>query len=201
VTGALLLAFLAGACGSEGASAVPPPTPGERARVVRAVEASWRYESAPLYDGLGQARLRRPRFRPEVVRSRVLRADLRLASAVVELRDARGRRRGPDAVVVIKQLDVLAGPAITFPHACTRATPSSIRALLCPDPWLLLQYRRPRIRAQTRSTQQIESRDLHRVDWRRVALPGGVCGSSRPIQPRDLGGEPVALIHADIEPS
>jgi hypothetical protein len=66
----------------------------------------------------------------------------------------------------------VAGPAIAFPHACTRATPSGIRAHLCPDPWSLLHYRRPRIHAQTAYTQRISSSpDLHRIDWQSSSCP------------------------------
>jgi hypothetical protein len=197
LTGAMLLAFLVSACGSAGSSAVRPPTPGERARAIRAVNGTWEYESVPLYQGRRHRQFRR--LRPKVVRIRVLGADPRFFSAVVELRDERGRRRGPAAVVVFEQLAVKAGPAITFRNACTTASPSSVRALLCPDPWSLLDYPRPRIRAQTRYTQPIAYADLHWIDWREVALPGGVCGSSRPIHPHDERGEPVAFIHPDVE--
>jgi hypothetical protein len=194
-----MLALLVAACGSTGASALRPPTPDERARIIRAVDGTWEYESAPLYGGLRHGlRRRRPRLRPRVVRIRVVRADPRFSSAVVELRDPRGRRRGPAAVIVFDQSDVVAGPAIALRNACTQATPSSIRTLVCPDPWSLLGYPRPRTRAQTRYTQGIRSPDLHAIDWRKVALPGAVCGSSRPIRARkDPGAD--AFIHADVD--
>jgi len=57
-------------------------------------------------------------LRPTVVRLVVSRADPRFASAVIELRDARDRRRGSAAVLVFERVHgaaVLAGPAIARP--------------------------------------------------------------------------------------
>jgi hypothetical protein len=206
-----VLALGLGACGSTTASPVRPPTPVERARIVLAVDETWEYESEPLYSELGRHLLpRRPRLRPAVVRVVVSRADPRFSSAVVELRDARGRRRGSAAVMVFERARdryeekrfgaaVVAGPAVAFPRACTAATPPGIRPLVCPDPWSVLGYPRPRVRAERALTQRIASADLHRIDWRKVTLPGGVCGSSRPIRPRDYGYGPQAIVHADVE--
>jgi hypothetical protein len=171
------------------------------------------YRSAPLYGELGhRARPRRPHRRPTIVRIVVSRADPRFASAVVQFRDARGRRRGSVAAMVFKLeriqgkvrvktfgASVIAGPATAFARACTGATPSGIRTLVCPDPWRVLNYPRPRVRAQTAYPQRIASSDLHTLDWRRVALPGGVCGSSRPIRPHGFGYGPEAFIHADVD--
>ena len=196
------------------AAAVRPPTPGERARIVVAVNETWKYESEPAhYLNLSyHLHIRRPRVRPNVVRIRVSRADPRFSSAVIELRDARGRRRGPAAVMVFKRIDhdawslkhlgawVVAPPAQGFPNACTAATPRGIRALLCPSAWSVLGYQRPRVRAQTVYTQRIPSPDLHTVAWNRVTLPGGVCGSSRPIRLHHYRyGGPAAFIHADVD--
>src|SRR5438477_2076061 len=132
--------------GASGGSAVRPPTHAERARIVRAVHEMWEYESAPEYGELGRRRHPgRPRLRPKAVRVVVARADPRFSSAVVELRDPRGRRRGPASVMVFERIDNdkwslkefgawdIAGPAISFPGACTAATPTGIRTLMCPD--------------------------------------------------------------------
>jgi hypothetical protein len=70
---------------------------------------------------------------------------------------------------------------------------------MCPDPWSVVGYPRPRVHEQTASTQPIASADLHRIDWRKVAFPGGVCGSSSPIRPRRrYGEESTAFVHADV---
>jgi hypothetical protein len=64
----------------------------------------------------------------------------------------------------------------------------------------VLGYPRPRVRAQTAHSQRIPSSDLHALDWKKVTLPGGACGSSRPIHPhRYDAGQPEALIHADVD--
>jgi hypothetical protein len=88
------------------------------------------------------------------------------------------------------------GPAVDFPLSCTTSTPSSVRSLMCPDPWSVIAYPRPRLFEQTTLTQPISSPDLRRIDWRQVVLPGGVCGSSRPIRRRTRYGE--AFVHADV---
>ena len=173
-----------------------------------AVTDTWTYESEPLYRYVTHHfRPRRPPLRPKVVRILVSRSDPRFSSAVIELRDALGRQRGPAAVMVFTRIDhdewaaknvgawVVAGPGTTFPNACSTATPRGMRTLLCPDPWRVLGYPRPRVRGQTEYTQRVPSPDLHTIDWRTVALPGGVCGSSRPIRPRH---GPEAFIHADV---
>ncbi|HEX6681102.1 MAG TPA: hypothetical protein VF063_10685 [Gaiellaceae bacterium] len=127
--------------------------------------------------------------------------DPRFATAVVET-------RGRTAVVVLeKEKDptfgrwgyVVAGPALDVPLSCTGATPKAVRDLLCPDPWRLLRYPRPRARAQTQLSQPISSSDLHRIDWRKVVLPGGACGSAHPIRPRAYRYGPAALIHTDVD--
>jgi hypothetical protein len=213
-----VLPLLLGACtpttaGHKLSAGVRPPTPEERASIAFAIKDTWTFRSAPLYDELGhRARPRRPHRRPTIVRIVVSRADPRFASAVVQLRDARGRRRGSVAAMVfeLERLHdkvggkkfgayVIAGPAIAFPNACTAATPSGLRTLVCPDPWSVLDHPRPRLRPQAAYTQRIASPDLHALDWRKVALPGGVCGSSRPIRPHNYGYGPEAFVHADID--
>ena len=129
-------------------------------------------------------------------------------SAVVELRSPRGRRHGA-AVVVLRrgrdgssgkpEFSLIGGPAIGFPNACTAATARAIRTFICPNPWAVLRYPRPRIHAETSLTQPIRSADLHAIDWRKVALPGAVCGSSSSIYPRDYGYGPTSFIHADVD--
>ena len=173
------------------------------------MSATWRYEAQPP-GGVRfyyHARLRRPRLRPRVLSVRVSTREPKYASAVVELRDHRGRARGPRAVVLLeRERDVgrgewgyvIAGPALWFPLSCTAATPGAVRDLLCPSPWRVLGYPRPRIRAQATYTQRIPSPDLHVLDWRKVTLPGGVCGSSRPIRPRRYEYGIAALIHPDV---
>src|SRR5436305_9914921 len=117
----------------------------------------WRYESEPPPSVLFfyHAHLRRPRVRPRVLSVRVSTRDPRFASAVVETRGS------PAVVVLEKDKDsgfgrwgyVVAGPALSFPLSCTGATPRALRALLCPDPWRLLGYPRPRVRAQAQVSQ------------------------------------------------
>ena len=180
---------------------VRPPTPAERARVVRAVDETWEYESDPaVYVNFAfHLHLRRPRLHPEVVRIAVSRTNPRFAAAVVELEDRHGRRRGRPAVLVLDGSVPLAAPAQSFSNACTAATAAAVRALLCPDPWHVLGYPRPRVRVQTALTQRIPSADLHRVDWRRVVLPGGACGSSQPIRRRRTRLSVEAFIHPDVD--
>jgi hypothetical protein len=206
---ALLPVFLA-ACGSSATDRASSERPAlrtatalERAQIASTVNATWKYESEPppsvrlFY----HARLRRPRGRPRVLSVRVSVRDPRFASAVVET------GRSPAVVVLEKDKDsdfgrwgyVVAGPALSFPPSCTGATPRALRDLLCPDPWRLLGYPRPRARAQTRLSQRIPSPDLRRVAWRRVVLPGGACGSTRPIRPHAYRYGPAALIHTDVD--
>jgi hypothetical protein len=180
-----------------------PPTARERAEIASTVNATWRYESEPPASVrfYYRAHLRRPRVRPRLLSVRVSVRDPRFASAVV----ATGRTVG--VVVLEKDKDsdfgrwgfVVAGPALDFPLSCTDATPRALRDLLCPDPWRLLGYPRPRARAQTYLTQPIRTPDLHRIDWRKVVLPGAVCGSTRPIRPHAYRYGLQALIHSDVD--
>jgi hypothetical protein len=193
-----------------GRGALRQATPRERSQIATTVSRTWEYEAEPpepvryLY----HVHLRRPRVRPKVVRLLVSKRDPGYASAVVELRDARGRRRGSAAVVLLAKEEhpvepgwgyVIAGPALSFPLSCTAATPRAVRDLICPNPWRLLRYPRPRIRAQTQYSQPIPVNDVHRVDWRKVVLPGGACGSSRPIRLHEYRWSPEALVHPDVD--
>jgi hypothetical protein len=80
---------------------------------------------------------------------------------------------------------------IGFRRACTRATPRSIRDLVCPDPWSLANYPRPRIPLNASVEMPIASPDLRAVDWRRVLVPGAACGATQPIRldPRSEWGD------------
>jgi hypothetical protein len=212
VVAATLLALLLSSChgSSVAAPAVRGPTQRERARIATSVSATWRYEATPpeLVRSYFHIHLRRPPLRPRVLRVRVSTRDPKFATAVVELRDRQRRRRGNRALVVLERERgvgpgqwgyVIAGPALSFPLSCTAATPRALRDLLCPDPWRVLGYRRPRVRAQTTYSQPIPSPDLHALDWRKVTLPGGACASSRPIRPHRYEYGPDALIHADVD--
>jgi hypothetical protein len=198
----VLLALLTGGCQGAGRSALRPPSARERALIAASVEQTWAFESRPpesvrVYY---HARLRRPRLRPRVVAVRVSRADPRYASVLVE-------RRGARAVLVLERDRAgtggwgypVAGPALSFPRACTAATPRGVRDLLCPDPWSRLGYPRPQRSVQTQLTQRIASPDPRSLDWRTVALPGGACGSSRPIRPHRYEYGPAALVHPDVD--
>jgi hypothetical protein len=186
---AIAVVLLAG-CGR--GARVRDADPAELNRIRHAVAETWEYESFPLYEGPAR---RRPRLRPVVIRADVSQSDPAFASAVVALEDRRGRR-GTPAVVVLRGKYVVAGPGVTFAGGCDAATPTGLRPLVCPDPWSVLRYPRPRIRIQTAYTQQVAALDVRALDWRKVALPGGVCGSSRPIRPprRDL----EAFIRPDV---
>jgi hypothetical protein len=205
-----MLAFLSSGCHGSSRSSLRPPSARERAQIVATVEETWAFESRPPESVrvFYHAHLRRPRLRPRVVAARVSRSDPRYAAAVVELPDARGRRRGTRAVVVLKRERgaskggwgyPVAGPALSFPLSCTSATPGGVRDLLCPDPWSRLRSPRPRLDAQARLTQRIGSPDLHSLDWRTIALPGGACGSIRPIRPHRYEYGPAALIRPRVD--
>jgi hypothetical protein len=210
VAALVMLAVLSSGCHGASRSTLRPPSARERAQIVATVEQTWAYESRPpeslrVYY---HVHLRRPRLRPRVVAARVSRSDPHYAGAVVELRDAQGRRRGAPAVLVLKRQGSaskggwgypIAGPALSFPLSCTSATPRGVRDLLCPDPWSRLGYPRPKLSAQIKLVQRVRSPDLRSLDWRTVALPGGACGSSRPIRPHRYEYGPAALIHADVD--
>jgi hypothetical protein len=198
-----VLPLLLGGCHDSGGSALRQPTARERAEIVATVDETWAEESQPpeslriFY----HVHLRRPRLRPRVVAVRMSRADPRYASALVE-------RRGARAVLVLRRDPSasrggwgypVAGPALSFPLSCTAATPRGVRDLLCPNPWSQLGYPRPRLSAQTALTQRIGSPDLRSLDWRTITLPGGACGSSRPLRPRRYEYGPAAIVHPDVD--
>ena len=202
-----LFALSAAACSDH--TAVRSPTAAERALIVATVRDTWAYESTPLPAG-HRLRLERPRLKPQVVRIRVSGREPRFATALVELRDRRGAaRRDTRAVLLLRRNSgqdrgqwgfAVAGPALSFPGSCSHATPLPVRDLMCPSPWSVLGARRPQLRPQVQLVQRIVSPDLHAVDWRHVALPGGVCGSSRPIRPRfGLGSQGETFIHGDVD--
>jgi hypothetical protein len=147
---------------------------------------------------------------PQVVRIRVARREPRFATALVELRNRRGARQPHMQAVLLLRRDrahgrkqwgyAVAGPAVSFPVSCSQATPLPVRDLMCPSAWSVLGARRPRLRPQVQLVQRIASPDLHAIDWRKVALPGGACGSSRPIRRRfGIGSQGEAFIHSDVE--
>ena len=158
-------------------------------RVARAVDSTWRYEAATRDAG------KTPPFRPSVVKFVVSPVDPRYLSALVQLRDRAGHPHGTPVILILErgygQLDPIEGPAVEFPDACASGKPAGVRSLICPDPWAVLRYPRPNVRAQTSLTQPIPSSNLRKVNWRKVLLPGGVCGSSHPIR--------GAAIHPDVD--
>ena len=203
-----LLALPAAACADH--AAVRRPTAAERALITATVRETWAYEAVPLPAGR-RLRLERPRLKPHVAGIRVARRDPRFATALVELRDRRGvTRRHARAVLLLRKESgqafrgqwgyAVAGPALSFPRSCSRATPAPVRDLMCPSPWSVLEARRPRLREQLRLAQRIPSPDLHALDWRHIALPGGACGSSRPIRPRFVtASQGESFIHGDVD--
>jgi hypothetical protein len=202
----LLLVLLATACGSAGR--VRQPSSHERARIIAGVRDVWEYESEVGHYGWRQLDLKPAPLRPVVVSIRVARSDPRYASAVAELRDARGRRHPGTAVIVLRREDdpryvkvvpewwAVEGAATVFPPSCTGATPQALRDLLCPDRWSVLGYPRPRIQPQAAYAIRIRSTDLHALDWENVTLPGAACGSTHPIPLR----ESQALVRSTIWP-
>jgi hypothetical protein len=153
-----------GASHGNGASPLRDPSEQERREIVAVTRWDYAYESdrVPYRPSRIGVRLRLPpRLEPKIVRIRVSRSDPRFALTVVELRDARGRRRPGTTVRLLERTrgprpakrlstwnppwEVVEESGIGFRRACTRATPRSIRALVCPDPWSLADYPRPRI--------------------------------------------------------
>jgi hypothetical protein len=182
------------------AARVRQPTPHERAGIVAAVDETWEYESdVNTYVGR-RLHLRPSPLHPKVISIRVSRSDPRFASVAVELRNALGRREPGTAAIILRRVDtpdyvkvvpewqVVAGPAVTFPLACTSATSRAIRDFLCPDPWSILDYPRPNVRPETTYAMRIRSSDVFGVDWKNVTLPGAACGATRPIRLHDGRG-------------
>lgn len=146
------------------------PTAHERHGIAKSLLQVWKYKSS-------DSRM----TRPTLVKVRVLRAHPAYASAVVALRDG----RGPWMVVLNaspRSWRVVAGPAVDFPLSCTHVTKAAVRALLCPGPWEVIDHPRPQVEEQRSYDQPLPASDLSHVDWRDVMLPGGTCGSSRPIR-------------------
>lgn len=204
------LPLLLNACdeASRGKNAPPvrEPSPQERREIVAVTEWEYAYEADPLpyHPSRIGVRLRIPPLDPKVVRIRISRSDPRFAVSVVELRDARGHRRPGTAVRLLERIrgrkpakrlvrwdppwGVVAESGTGFRLACTGATLKAVRDLVCPAPWSVLDYPRPRIRLNTTVRMRIRSSDLHAVDWRRVVVPGAACGATRPIH-IDGGGD------------
>jgi hypothetical protein len=190
-TDALLVGLVAtGLCGCGSAGAVRAPTGNERAQIERDVTAIWRGRSQP--EGPGATH---PRLRPVVDRIVFSRRHPRFASALVELRGRNGERHGAPAVVLLDLGNKVADVGTTFANACTHGTPRGLRDLLCPDPWRVLGSKRPRVALQREYVQPIRTSNLHALDWSAISLPGGVCGSSRPIRLHRW----KTFIHPDVD--
>jgi hypothetical protein len=188
---------------------VRAPSARERQQITASVHDVWRYEARRpnTIDEFFQGVRRWPPLRPALVKVRVLQANPAYATAVVTLLGRHAERRGGPWILVLHRgggwpvrggWSPLAGPAVDFALSCTRVTAANVRALMCPDPWTVVGYPRPHVHQQTTSTQPVSSPDVHRIDWRTVVLPGGVCGSSRPIRPRRTKYGPMAFVRADV---
>jgi hypothetical protein len=77
-----------------------------------------------------------------------------------------------------------AAPALFSGRCRAAAVPHGMRALLCPDPWSVLDYPRPRIALDSTATR-LRTTNLHKVRWPNITLPGVACGATRPIELRD----------------
>jgi hypothetical protein len=216
------LTVLSAACGgasrSESTSPVREPSQQERREIAAVTKWEYAYESDPVPyrpSRIG-VRLHFARLHPKVVRIRVSRTDPRFAVSVVELRDALGRRRPGTVVRLLERVRgkkpakrlvrweppwaVVAESGIGFPLACTRATPKAVQDLVCPDPWSVLDYPRPRIRLNTTVRMRLRTSDLHAVDWRHVVLPGAACGATRPVRITGGGDWGDAFIRSAVRP-
>ena len=209
-----VLLFLLCACGSKSHARAQPgavrqPTARERAGIIAAAKEEWKRESDPPDDPYArQHHIPPSQLHPNVVSTRVSRVDPRIASAVAELKDNRGRLTPGTAIFIAERLSsnglpsrtgswsAIVAAATEFPVACSAATPKGLRDLLCPDPWSALDYPRPPVKAQATYAKPIRSPDLHKVDWANITLPGAACGATQPIQLHD--GE--AAIRHSVEP-
>jgi hypothetical protein len=181
-------------CGCRSTAAVRAPTKQEHTEIARDVTAIWRGRSRPDNAGPG-----RPGLHPVVERVVFSRRHSRFASALVQIRGRNGSRQGAPAVVLLDVHNEVAAVGTTFPNACTQRTPAGLRDLLCPDPWQVLGAERPRIAAQLSYLQSIPTPDLHALDWSTISLPGGVCGSSRPIRLHRRGSVVEGRIRPDVD--
>jgi hypothetical protein len=184
----------------QGASArVQATKPTLEQRVARAVYSTWAYEAAKMRDA-GKP----PPLRTSAVRFVVSPVDPRYLSVLVQVHDRAGHPHGTPVILILERYDgelsPIEGPAVAFSDPCAPGKPAGVRSLICPNPWAVLGYPRPDLRAQTSLTQPIPSSNLHDIDWRKVLLPGGACGSSRPIRfHRSSSGYWGAAIHPDVD--
>jgi hypothetical protein len=199
------LAVMAAVVASHAATAPETrlPTAHERGQIVRTVQALYEYESDVHAYAFRQLHLRPSHLHPHVVTVRVSKRNPRFATAAVELRDARSRTYDGTAVVVLERFadlrppwEVLAVEGVDLELACTAATPSALRDLLCPDPWNMLRYPRPQIVLNRAAMTYSPSSDIHATRWRSVTLPGAVCGATRPIKLHDT----VAFVRSSAYP-
>jgi hypothetical protein len=193
------------------AAEVRQPSAAERHAIFAVAKETYAYESGLKPYDYRRLHLHLPslHLHPRVARIRVSQAKPTFATAVVELRDARGRRRAGTLVLVLRKIqsksvardigpwELLDKTAAQFTRPCTRATPQSLRALVCPDPWKVAHYRRPRIRLDRGATTRLRSADLHAVHWNEVVLPGAACGAARPIR---LRRHHRAFVRSALEP-
>ncbi len=208
----LLIVLLVIACGSQADKVKAPhveahartelrqPTARERTQIGVSVKSVWNYESHLDPHWRRALHLPNQHLHPAVLSIRVSEGHPAHASALVELRDSKGRRRPGTAFVVLKNVakagwvdpgyeafegpwQIQFGPAPEFPGACASSTPKSVRRLLCPSPWSVMGYTRPRDSYPTyRYALPLRSPNLRDVDWKNITLPGAACGSAQPIQ-------------------
>ena len=212
-----LLALVGAGCGST-TSDVRPPTPEERREIVAVTKWGYEYESdpEPYRPSRIGVKLRFPHLRAKVVRILVSRSDPRFAATVVELRDRQGRRRPGTVVRLLMRVRgekpskrlvtwdppwaVFESSGTGFSRACTVATPEPVRDLVCPNAWSVLRYQQPTVRLNTTTRIRVASADLHRVDWKRIILPGAACGATKPIRVDAPGPWGDALVRSAVFP-
>jgi hypothetical protein len=191
------------ACAGSGAR---QPSGGERAAIVAAIDRDWQTfasELAVLQDqNLGHVQRPVPYLDllPHVAAVRVAGSGARVASAAVDLRDAAGRVRLPQAIVLLEHVGGgwywALGGMTTFPQACVPGVDRTLRRLVCPSPWKVLGLPSRAPRAGPGVTVPLGVADVHTVDWRNVPVPGAACGATAPIPIRNGG----AFISSPSEP-
>lgn len=196
--------------GASAASAQPlvrGATATERRAIDGVVKWTWSYESStrPYPAGVGM-HVKPLRAHPRVVSIRVVRSGrASYATAAVELIHD-GRQLPGTAVLLLGRFHgnqyegggpwaSVTEPARSFPLSCTTATPSRIRALLCPSPWKVLGVAPPRRMPPQSFGLHLRSGNLRAVNWRNITLPGAVCGAQRTIQLRHGAGFVYSVGH------